>query len=52
MKTRGSGKRRLLAVVWPDRLRRVLKVMLDEAEFLSPYGIRSLSRCTEQSRIR
>ncbi len=44
MKTRGSVNRRLLAVVWPHRLRRVLKVLLDEAEFLSPYGIRSLSR--------
>jgi hypothetical protein len=27
-----------------DRLRRVLRYMLDEAEFLSPYGIRGLSR--------
>ncbi len=44
MKTRGSVNRRLLAVVWPHRLRRVLKVLLDEAEFLSPFGIRSLSR--------
>ena len=34
----------LLSVVGPDRLRRVLARMLDEAEFLSPYGIRSLSR--------
>ena len=44
METPGIGKRRLLAVVWPDRLRRVLKVMLDETEFLSEYGIRALSR--------
>ena len=28
----------------PDRLRRVLQVMLDETEFLSPYGVRALSR--------
>jgi hypothetical protein len=27
-----------------DRLRRVLRYMLDEAEFLSPYGVRALSR--------
>ena len=27
-----------------DRLRRVLKTMLDEQEFLSPYGLRALSR--------
>jgi hypothetical protein len=44
MKTPGSVNRRLLAVVWPHRLRRMLKVLLDESEFLSPYGIRSLSR--------
>jgi hypothetical protein len=36
--------RRLLTLVNPDRLARVLKVMLDEDEFLSPYGIRALSR--------
>ncbi len=40
----GMGRRRLLAVVRPDKLRRVLDKMLDEREFLSPYGIRSLSR--------
>ncbi|MDO8837164.1 MAG: hypothetical protein Q7V01_16290 [Vicinamibacterales bacterium] len=34
----------LLAVVDPDRLRRVLRIMLDEGEFLSPYGVRALSR--------
>jgi hypothetical protein len=44
MRARGSVNRRLLAVVWPHRLQRVLKVMLDESEFFSPYGIRSLSR--------
>jgi hypothetical protein len=31
-------------VVDQDRLRQVLKVMLDESEFLSPYGVRALSR--------
>jgi hypothetical protein len=41
----GSGHpRRLLAIPSPDRLMRVLRYMLDENEFLSPYGIRSLSR--------
>lgn len=34
----------LLSLVTQERLRRILKVMLDESEFLSPYGIRSLSR--------
>src|SRR5262249_59679841 len=36
----GQG-RRLLALVSGDRPRRVLRYMLDEGEFLSPYGIRS-----------
>ena len=43
MRTRGDGERRLLSIVDRERLRRVLKVMLDEKEFLSPYGIRALS---------
>jgi hypothetical protein len=40
----GYGDRGLLAVVNPERLRRILSRMLDEEEFLSPYGIRALSR--------
>ena len=44
MRTRGTGQRRLLSIVGSDQLRRVLQVMLDESEFLSPYGIRALSR--------
>jgi hypothetical protein len=43
MRTPGRGERRLLAILDADRLRRVLAVMLDEREFLSPYGIRSIS---------
>jgi hypothetical protein len=39
-----EGERRLLSVVHADQLRRVLRFMLDENEFLSPYGIRALSR--------
>jgi hypothetical protein len=39
-----ANGRRLLAVLDEGRLRRVLRRMLDEAEFLSPFGIRSLSR--------
>ncbi len=35
---------RLLALVGRERLRQVLRYMLDENEFLSPYGIRALSR--------
>ncbi|MDH3493659.1 MAG: glucosidase [Acidobacteriota bacterium] len=41
---KGEKKRRLLALVNQDRLRRVLRIMLSEAEFLSDYGIRALSR--------
>ncbi|MCB9109133.1 MAG: glucosidase [Anaerolineales bacterium] len=40
----GMGQRRLLAIVTRERLVRVLSYMLDENEFLSPYGIRSVSR--------
>lgn len=34
----------LLAIPTKERLLRVLKYMLDEDEFLSPYGIRSISK--------
>ena len=37
----------IAAVVDHDRLRRILSRMLDEEEFLGPYGIRSLSRWHE-----
>jgi hypothetical protein len=40
----GQGGRRLAAVLNEAKLRRVLATMLDEREFLSPHGIRSLSR--------
>ena len=36
--------RRLLAVPSRERLERVLRYLLDESEFLSPHGVRSLSR--------
>jgi Mannosylglycerate hydrolase MGH1-like glycoside hydrolase domain/Glycosyl hydrolase family 63 C-terminal domain len=44
MTTEGKGDRRLLAIADPDQLREILKYMLDEREFLSPYGIRALSQ--------
>ncbi len=44
MMTEGKGARRLLAIADPDQLREILKYMLDEREFLSPYGIRALSQ--------
>ena len=40
----GYAGRGMAALVNPDRLRRILTRMLDEDEFLSPYGIRALSR--------
>ena len=40
----GYGDRGIIALVKPERLRRILARMLDEQEFLSPYGIRALSR--------
>ena len=40
----GYAGRRLFSVLNEDKLRRVLGYLLDEKEFLSPYGIRSLSR--------
>ncbi len=44
MSASGEEERRLLSIVDADQLRRVLRVMLDENEFLSPFGVRSLSR--------
>jgi hypothetical protein len=43
----GVEQRRLLSVVPRARLVRVVERMLAEAEFLSPYGIRSLSKFHE-----
>ena len=40
----GVAGRRLMSILNEERLRRVLAKMLDENEFLSPYGLRSVSR--------
>ncbi|MGH7296086.1 MAG: MGH1-like glycoside hydrolase domain-containing protein [Polyangiaceae bacterium] len=44
MEVPGRRERRLLSLLDRDKLVRVLSRMLDETEFLSPYGLRSLSR--------
>ncbi|HET7288867.1 MAG TPA: glucosidase, partial [Thermodesulfobacteriota bacterium] len=44
MLTKGAKERRLLSIVDKDKLKSVLRKMLDENEFLSPYGIRAISR--------
>ena len=44
MLSEGMGERRLLSILSADELKRVLRIMLDETEFLSAYGIRALSK--------
>jgi hypothetical protein len=45
----GRGHRRLLSLLRGHRMKRLLKRMLDETEFLSPYGVRALSRVHERN---
>jgi hypothetical protein len=40
----GHGERRLLSLLTEDKLRRVLRYLLDEDEFLSPFGVRAVSK--------
>ena len=49
MEVPGHGQRRLLSLVDRDKLVRVMSRMLSESEFLSPFGIRSLSRAHQTS---
>jgi hypothetical protein len=44
MRSGGMSERRLLCIANEDQFRRILGYMLDEREFLSPYGIRGLSQ--------
>ena len=44
---KSEAGRRLLAIPSRERLERVLRYVFDEREFLSPYGVRSLSRVYE-----
>ena len=43
----GLGERRLLSLLRGHRMKRLLARMLDETEFLSPHGIRALSKVHE-----
>ena len=40
----GRGERRLLSLLRGHRMKKLLKRMLDESEFLSDYGVRAISR--------
>ncbi len=44
----GKGERRLLSIADPNQLRLILSRMLDEDEFLSPCGIRGVSRAHKE----
>jgi hypothetical protein len=44
----GVAERGMFALINPERLRRILTKLLDENEFLGPYGIRSLSKFHEE----
>ena len=48
----GQSDRRLFSIVNAERLRRILTKMLDEQEFLSPHGIRSVSRWHKENPLR
>ena len=48
----GDREKHFLALVGPRKLRRILTRMLDESEFLSPYGLRSLSKAHEDDPVR
>jgi len=48
----GQAGRRLFAMVNPERLRSILRRALDEQEFLSPHGLRSVSRFHKENPLR
>ncbi|MEY2455745.1 MAG: hypothetical protein QOK06_839 [Acidimicrobiaceae bacterium] len=48
----GKRERHFLSLVGPNKLRRILARMLDEDEFLSPHGLRSVSKVHEGNPVR
>lgn len=46
---KGSGERTLLSLLRGHRMKKLLKRMLDETEFLSDYGVRALSKYYDQN---
>ena len=49
---RGMGERHLLSLLRGHRLKRLLRRMLDETEFLSAHGVRSLSKAHAEAPYR
>ncbi|WP_434980878.1 MGH1-like glycoside hydrolase domain-containing protein [Daejeonia sp. YH14] len=45
----GEGQKHLMSILRRTRIKKVLKRMLDEKEFLSPYGIRAMSKVYEKT---
>lgn len=45
----GKGQRRLLSLLRGHRMKKILSRMLDETEFLSPYGIRAMSKYYDEN---